>query len=179
MPGREPADDPEQPDDFGRAVGQHLIDVHDHLRGELARLQDLVGQLRGGTVDPGQVRGFVNQMTIRQNSWTVGAYCASYCRLLTGHHSLEDEGIFPHLRASEPVLGPVLDRLAEEHVAIHGVLERVDRAFVAFLAHPAVLDEVETAIDELDSSLLTHLAYEESQLVEPLGRHGFYAGQIG
>lgn len=169
----------EELSDFGRAVGQHLVDVHDHLRAELARLQGLIDQLRGGTVDAGQVRGFINQMTIRQNNWTVAAYCASYCRLLTGHHSLEDEGIFPHLRVSEPSLGPVLDRLAEEHVVIHGILEGVDRAFVAFLADPNAFNEVETAIDELDSSLLTHLAYEESQLVEPLGRHGFYAGQIG
>ena len=69
-------------------------------------------------------------MTIRQNNWTVGAYCASYCRILTQHHSMEDVSIFPHLRSSEPGLAPVLDRLVEEHHVIHGVLESVDRAFV-------------------------------------------------
>jgi len=26
--------------------------------------------------------------------------------------------------------------------------------------------------------LLSHLAYEEAQLVEPLARHGFYTGQV-
>jgi len=26
--------------------------------------------------------------------------------------------------------------------------------------------------------LLSHLAYEEAQLVEPLARHGFYGGQL-
>jgi hypothetical protein len=164
--------------DLGRAVGQHLIDVHDHLRGELLQLRELIDRLRGGAVDAGRVRSFISQMTIRQNSWTVGAYCASYCRIVTGHHSMEDEGIFPHLRSYEPALAPVLDRLADEHLVIHGVLEGVDRAFVAFLAKPTDFTGIDEAIEALDHTLLSHLAYEESQLVEPLARHGFYPGQI-
>jgi hemerythrin-like domain-containing protein len=160
-------------------VGRHLVDVHDHLRGELAQLRDLVGQLRDGAVDAGEARGFISQMTIRQNSWTVGAYCASYCRLLTQHHSLEDVSIFPHLRSRDPALAPVLDRLAEEHRIIHGVLEAVDRAFVEFIAQRDDFTVIDAAIDALDKTLLSHLAYEESQLCEPLARHGFYPGQIG
>jgi hypothetical protein len=165
--------------ELGRAVGQHLVEVHDHFRAELARLRDLVGQLRGGSVDVSSAREFVSQMTIRQNSWTVGAYCASYCRVLTQHHSMEDVAIFPHLRTSEPGLGPVLDRLAEEHLIIHGVLEAVDRAFVTFLTDPDGFDVIDEAIDALDRTLMSHLAYEESQLVEPLARHGFAANQVG
>jgi hypothetical protein len=30
----------------------------------------------------------------------------------------------------------------------------------------------------LTDNLLSHLAYEEAQLVEPLARHGFYSGQV-
>jgi hypothetical protein len=164
--------------DLGRAVGQHLIDVHDHLRGELAQLRELVEQLRIGAVDPARARAFVSQMTIRQNNWTVGAYCASYCRILTQHHSMEDVGIFPHLRAQEPGLSPVLDRLAEEHLIIHGVLETVDRAFVTFLAEPGDFTSIDSALQALDHTLLSHLAYEESQLVEPLARHGFYPDHV-
>jgi hypothetical protein len=163
---------------LGRAVGQHLVDVHDHLRGELMQLQDLVNQLRAGAVEASTARDFVNQMTIRQNSWTVGAYCASYCRILTQHHGMEDQAIFPHLRSREPTLGPVLDRLAEEHHVIHGVLETLDRAFVAFLADPESDAPIDAAMQALDKTLLSHLAYEESQLVEPLARHGFYRGQL-
>lgn len=164
--------------ELGRAVGQHLIDVHDHLRGELVQLRELIEQLRVGAVDPAHARAFVSQMTIRQNNWTVGAYCASYCRILTQHHSMEDVGIFPHLRSREPALAPVLDRLAEEHHVIHGVLETVDRAFVGFLVDPGDFTAIDEAIQALDHTLLSHLAYEESQLVEPLARHGFYPDQI-
>lgn len=158
-----------------QAAGQHLVDVHDHLRSELRQVQGLVEQVAAGTLDAGTARSHINAMTMRQNSWTVGAYCASYCRVVTVHHTLEDESVFPHLRRAEPRLTPVLDRLAEEHLAIHGVLERVDQALVAFVAPggtgTAALRE---AVDLLSDTLLSHLSYEEHQLVEPLARHGFY-----
>src|SRR5690606_17035412 len=101
-----------------QAAGRHLIDVHDGLRQELDRLRDLVAQVEKGKVRPQDVRSHVNRMTIRQNDWTLGVYCESYCRILTGHHTLEDRSVFPHLRRSEPELVPVLDRLGEEHDVI-------------------------------------------------------------
>ncbi|HTW20506.1 MAG TPA: hemerythrin domain-containing protein [Mycobacteriales bacterium] len=160
-------------------VGRHLIDIHDHLRGELAELRELVSRLAAGTADPAAARGAIARMTIRSNNWTVGAYCASYCRVVTGHHTLEDQAVFPHLRRSEPALAPVLDRLASEHVVIHGVLEELDRAFVTFIADPGDFRVIEDAMDALECTLLSHLSYEESQLLEPLARLGFYPDQVG
>ena len=46
----------------------------------------------------GAVRSAINRMTLRQNNWTLGAYCEQYCRMVTGHHTLEDVSMFPHLR---------------------------------------------------------------------------------
>ena len=51
-------------------------------------------------------------MSLRQNNWTLGAYCQSYCGFVNGHHTLEDASVFPHLRRAEPDAAPVLDRLA-------------------------------------------------------------------
>jgi alkanesulfonate monooxygenase SsuD/methylene tetrahydromethanopterin reductase-like flavin-dependent oxidoreductase (luciferase family) len=165
-----------------RATGQHLVDVHDHLRAELRQLRDLVEQVTTGTAEIGGVRSHIQTMTIRQNNWTVGTYCESYCRVVTTHHTLEDISIFPHLRRADPDLVPVIDRLAEEHVAIHDVLERVDRALVAFVAGGAGPDGADgpdgskaltAAVDLLTDTLLSHLSYEERELVEPLSRLGF------
>ena len=153
-----------------RAAGQHLVDVHDHFRGELATILDLVQQVGAGGRDPGGVRSAIHAMTLRQNNWTVGAYCASYCRLLTTHHTLEDVSLFPQLRAADPELAPVLDRLAAEHHAIHEVLDRVDRALVALVSAPDGLAELQAAVDLLSDALLSHLSYEERELVEPLAR---------
>lgn len=47
---------------------------------------------------------------------------------------LGDASVFPHLRRSEPGLGPVLDRLHEEHAVIHEVHEQFDRAVVRLVA---------------------------------------------
>jgi hypothetical protein len=57
-------------------------------------------------------------MTIRQNNWAVGVHCQAYCRILTGHHTLEDRGIFPHFGRNDPELAAVPERLEEERELI-------------------------------------------------------------
>jgi alkanesulfonate monooxygenase SsuD/methylene tetrahydromethanopterin reductase-like flavin-dependent oxidoreductase (luciferase family)/hemerythrin-like domain-containing protein len=158
-----------------RAAGQHLIDVHDYLRAELAQLRDLVEQVAAGNTNPAAVRSFINRMTIRQNNWTLGTFCETYCRTVTNHHMLEDRSVFPHLRRSDERLASVIDRLEQEHEAIHELLERVDRALVALVAaEEDGIDRVNAAMDLLTDALLSHFSYEERELVEPLARHGFY-----
>jgi hypothetical protein len=152
--------------------GQHLIDVHDHLRAELDQVRDLVEQVAAGTLGVGAARSHINTMTMRQNNWTLGTYCESYCRLVTTHHSLEDASLFPHLRRADPALVPVVDRLQEEHKIIHDVLEGVDKALVALVDGSGDIDGLRAAVDLLDDTLLSHLSYEERELVEPLARLG-------
>ena len=152
--------------------GQHLIDVHDHLRAELDQVRDLVEQVAAGTLGVGAARSHINTMTMRQNNWTLGTYCESYCRLVTTHHSLEDASLFPHLRRADPDLVPVVDRLQEEHKIIHDVLEGVDKALVALVDGSGDIDGLRAAVDLLDDTLLSHLSYEERELVEPLARLG-------
>jgi hemerythrin-like domain-containing protein len=114
---------------------------------------------------------------MRQNNWTLGAYCETYCRIVTGHHTLEDRSMFSYLRAVDPQAAPVVDRLAEEHVVIHDVLEEVDRGLVRLVAAEqsgavAALDAFATHVDVLTDALLSHLAYEERELLHPLATHG-------
>ena len=164
-----PAPRPARP--LERTNGQHLIDVYDHFRAELAELRDLVDPV-AGAVDIARARSVIGTMTLRQNKWTLGTYCESYCRLVTTHHTLEDRGMFPQLRRADARLAPVIDRLEEEHHAIAGVIERVDRALVALVGAPGGpgLADVRAAVDLLTDSLLSHLSYEERELVEPLSR---------
>ena len=157
-----------------RAAGQHLIDVHDHLRTELKQLFDLIDQVAAGTLEAGRARSLINTMTLRQNDWTLGAYCQSYCRLVTTHHSLEDSSLFPHLRTADAALAPVIDRLEAEHHVIAGVLDEVDRGLVAVVSGPDGMAELQRAVDLLSDTMTSHLSYEERELVEPLARFGFY-----
>jgi len=157
-----------------QAAGRHLVDVHDGLRGELDRTRELLEQVGRGTADPQAVRSLLNRMTIRQNNWAVGVHCQAYCRILTGHHTLEDRGIFPHLGRRDPQLAAVLDRLEEEHEVIAELLDRVDETLVALVAaEDGALDRVRAEMDVLTDALLSHFAYEERELVEPLARFGY------
>lgn len=162
----------------GRLVSQHLVDVHDALRAELEKVRDIVDQVVAGAQDIGGARSAINAMSLRQNDWTLGGYCQAYCRIVTQHHTLEDEGIFPHLRRTEPGLAPVVDRLVEEHHAIHDVLEAVDRALVELVANPGVHSGLRKAVDLMTDTLLSHFAYEERELLGPLARQGMYPGQL-
>lgn len=162
------------------AVPAHLVEVHDHLRGELAQVRDIIRQVREGHASVGAARSVLNTMTMRQNNWTLGAYCESYCRIVTGHHTNEDLGIFPHLLRSDPSLRPVVTRLHDEHEVIAGLLDGLDRALVALVGEPGhgsagqrALDALSDAVDDLADSLLAHLSYEEEVLHDPLAIHGF------
>jgi alkanesulfonate monooxygenase SsuD/methylene tetrahydromethanopterin reductase-like flavin-dependent oxidoreductase (luciferase family) len=179
---------PSHTDSSGRTYGetdnaapQHLVDIHNGLRSELAQLREILDQVRTGHATVGQARSQINTMTMRQNNWTLGAYCESYCRIVTGHHTLEDRSIFPHLRTSEPGLAGVIDQLETEHHEIHGLVDGLDRSLVALVGSDGTgtpgreaLDGVQRALDVLTDALLSHLAYEERELIGPLARHGFY-----
>jgi len=163
--------------DTGRQVGQHLVDVHDMLRRELSELREIVAQVRDGALDAGDARSALNEMAMRQNDWTLGAFCSRYCHAVARHHGLEDDAIFPHLASSDERLQPVIGRLTEEHLVIHDAIEEVDRALVQHINHHD-FERLQSAIDLLTDALLSHLSYDEHELVEPLARLGFYANQV-
>jgi alkanesulfonate monooxygenase SsuD/methylene tetrahydromethanopterin reductase-like flavin-dependent oxidoreductase (luciferase family) len=162
----------------GALVGRHLIDVHDALRSELNELRQILAQVRDGATSAGDARSALNEMALRQNDWTLGAFCSRYCGALTQHHGLEDEAIFPHLAQSDPTLEPVIERLVDEHLVIHDAIQEVDRALVGHINSPDDYEPIQAAIDFLTDALLSHLSYEEHEIVEPLARLGFYPGQL-
>jgi len=162
----------------GRLVGQHLVDVHDMLRTELTELREILAQVRDGGLSAGGARSALNEMALRQNDWTLGAFCSRYCGAVAQHHGLEDDAIFPHLARSDRTLEPVIERLADEHLVIHDAIQAVDHALVDHINHPDDYRPIQVAIDALTDSLLSHLSYEEHEIVEPLARLGFYPGQV-
>jgi hypothetical protein len=154
----------------GRAQQQLLRSVHQHLRDELAQIRGVVAQVADGAVDVAAARHLVNRLTLRQNYWTLGSFCAAYCRVVAIHHTIEDETMFPGLVAREPGLAPVIARLGEEHEAIAGTLSALDEALVAMVADDTALETVRERAETLGEQLLAHLAYEEEQLLPAIGR---------
>ena len=147
------------------------------LRRELSELREIVAQVRDGAIEAGDARSALNAMAMRQNDWTLGAFCSRDCSAVARHHGLEDDAIFPHLARSDERLEPVIGRLTEEHLVIHDAIEQVDRALVAHIVEHD-FGRLQSAIDLLTDALLSHLSYEEYELVEPLARLGFYPDQV-
>lgn len=156
----------------GRQSQETLLYVHEHLRQELAQIREAAAAVASGRMDPASARSLINRMTMRQNYWTMGAFCAQYCRLVTIHHTIEDEQMFPSLGRADRSLGPVLERLSWEHEVIAAQLDRFDRALVGMMNDPAKIEDVRRVADELGDTLLSHLAYEEDELLGPLGQLG-------
>lgn len=166
-----PADSPAH-----RRQQELLVGVHQHLRGELRQIQDAAGQVRAGSADAGAVRASINGMAMRQNYWTLGAFCAAYCRVLTVHHTIEDLSWFPAFAAVDDDLRAVTEKLHAEHEVIAGLLVALDDALVALVTPvtPATpvgdgLDAVEAVVRELSRVLLQHLDDEEAALLPALG----------
>ena len=156
----------------GSAGTQTLLAVHEHLRQELDQLREILRQVAAGRATAAGARSHLHQMTMRQNYWAFGAFCASYCRVVTIHHAIEDAHLFRDLRRADPSLEPVLERLSAEHEAIAALITGVDDALVAMIGDPGRLGEAEQAVDRLAGALLPHLQVEEDQLLGPIGRLG-------
>jgi hemerythrin-like domain-containing protein len=146
--------------------------VHDHLRSELEQLRGVVAEVAAGQVSPALARSLINRMSMRQNYWSLGAFCAAYCRVLTIHHAIEDSRMFVALRSRDEQLGPVIERLSEEHEVIAGVLTRLDQALVAMVEDPGQLGVVQSEVERLSDVLLSHLDYEEAELLGPIAALG-------
>ncbi|MCW1096981.1 hemerythrin domain-containing protein [Streptomyces sp. RS2] len=174
-PAGPPADPERRYPRHEQEPARNLVAAHDQLRADLDRLREVVREVLADVLAPGDARAEIQRLSLRQNSWTLGAYCASYCRITTLHHTREDEDLFPYLRRSDPRLGEVLDRLTEEHHVIQVLIERVDRELVAFVREEGGEQErqaLRAAMDLLTDALLSHLAYEERELIEPMARFG-------
>jgi hemerythrin-like domain-containing protein len=157
---------------IGSAGAQTLLAVHEHLRQELTKLREVIQEVREGRSGASEARSYLNTMTMRQNYWTLGAFCAAYCRVVSIHHAIEDASLFPDLKAADQSLTPILDRLRDEHEGIAKVLGDIDAALVATMEDEERLNDTEEAVDHLSDTLLAHLKYEEEQLVEPIKRLG-------
>lgn len=68
--------------------------------------------------------------------------------------------------------------LIDVHDMLHDAIEGVDRALVHHISHREDFDSLQAALDLLTDTLLSHLSYEEFELVEPLARLGFHPGQV-
>lgn len=137
------------------AFGNQLVQVHNWLRKELARLHDDLGSVADGRA--GRLRD-------------LRAHCLTFCSALTRHHTGEDGGAFLVLSENYPELRPVLEELAHDHGVMTGIIERLEELVggVGPASSPAEILHVQRELDGLTAIMETHFRYEEKRIVEAL-----------
>lgn len=155
----------------GEALYQDLLWVHGLLRQDLATVERLAVEVAAGA-GAEQVVAEVRALETTGPLWRLRASCLHYCRFVHHHHRLEDRALFPELRRVNPALGPVVDRLQQDHRRVAGLIEAVEAAVDALdrLDAPGTRAGVGEALDALAAHLLAHLELEEESVAETLRR---------
>ena len=145
--------------------------IHDSLRAELEQVVRAVAAAETDARRAADARALIRDLTMGVNYRALGSFCGRYCSVVAMHHRIEDAALFVDLGEADPSLRPVLDRLSQEHHVVHDALVLLDRALVDMLTQEAsALPRVAAALEDLRAGLLSHLAYEEEELLPALGR---------
>lgn len=157
-----------------KEAGAHLKMIHDHLRENMDVLRELIDRAATGKATPEDVTAQTNGLEMLDNFRRFGSLCGRYCQFVHGHHSLEDEAVFPPLARQSEGLRKVTERLQAEHVVVHELLMRLVDALNALARFPsqAAFDDARTVYEALERVLLSHLGYEEDEIGDALGFYG-------
>ena len=149
--------------------GQRLLEelkwVHEQIRHDLRVCEELAQRVSDG-LSPADVRTEIRSLQTDSPLWRLRVNCLYYCRFVHAHHTAEDIALFPALRASNPDLVGVVDKLETDHRTVSDQLHEVEASADALLVEDALHARARlvTALDNLQSDLLAHLNYEEESI---------------
>jgi hypothetical protein len=156
---------------FGEALFEELLWVHGMVRQDLETVRALAARVAGGLAAD-ELGAEVRALETGGPLWALKVNCLHYCRFVHGHHRLEDAALFPPLRAADPDLGPLVDRLEGDHRRVAEQLDELEAAVAALQADDAggPRTRVVAALDALAEHLLAHLELEEQSIGPALRR---------
>lgn len=146
----------------GRAIFAELLWVHSMIRRDLQIVEQLAADVGDGL--PGEaVQDTLGELKTSGPLWQLKVNCLRYCRFVHAHHGAEDVLLLPALRAIDPSIGPVVERLEADHARVSDLLDVVEAA-ARSLTDTDGDDARRQVIDGLLGlrvHLLDHLDYEE------------------
>ena len=151
--------------------GEHLKMIHDHLRENMTVLGRLIERASEGEATVEEVKAETADLVMVSNYRRFGTLCGQYCQFVHGHHSIEDQALFPSIAAQGPAFKAIADRLQAEHVVVHALLERLIDALIRLADTPGTsnFDDAVTIYRALEKVLNSHLNYEEDAIGDALG----------
>lgn len=177
-PPLDPADRPAPPQ-FSQLspaqhqAGAHLRAIHDQFRRNMQVLRDLMARARGAKVSADQIQRETGELPLVRNTRQFGTLCGQHCQIISMHHQIEDEALFPQLAARSETMRTIVARLKLEHEAVHAHLEETIAALAALAQNPTPpnLAAAEAAYAALEQLLLSHFTYEEQAIGPALGAY--------
>ncbi len=149
--------------------GEHLVRelrwVHDLLRKDLARLR-ILGDRVAANATPESIRAEIRELQTTSPLWKLRVNCLAYCRFTHLHHTHEDVSLFPALRAFDPALESVVDRLEADHRLVSDILDQIEAGAGRLTGDdtPVTRRQIMDSLAALAQHLLAHLDYEEDAI---------------
>jgi len=109
--------------------------IHAMLRENLDLVDRLARAVALG-IDAIEVQGQVEVLTGIGGLRMLQVNCLTYCRFVHGHHGLEDAAMLPRVRAANPAIGLVIDRLEADHRRVSVLLDDVESAAARLAGGP-------------------------------------------
>ena len=157
-----------------RRQGRRLALFHEmHLR-ELAKVRRAMAGVFAGEGTAEELLVTISSMQMFGNMRQFGNLCGAACEMLTGHHMIEDQYVFPALHGHTEELNKVVERLRAEHLVIHDLLVRIETAASELITGPGAkaAKELRAEFARLEAFVVSHFGYEQGELEEALGFYG-------
>lgn len=114
----------------------------------------------------------ISDLDMRHNFKVFGNMCGQECQMLSGHHGIEDQVVFPRLHeAGDAGLKKVVERLMAEHLVVHELIEELEELAIAAIQNPTPENHsnLKHSFAELNTCVQSHFGYEETELEDALG----------
>ncbi|MEO1306827.1 MAG: hemerythrin domain-containing protein [Pseudomonadota bacterium] len=155
-----------------REAGRHLAAIHRAYLSDMARIKMVLERIEAGDAPPEHLQQVVLSLDMAQNYRAFGSLCGQGCQILTMHHNIEEQSMFPGIerRAVEGIRA-VVARLREEHKVVHALIELLQQASVDLIDTPseATFAAASNAFTQLEAVVRSHFRYEETELEEAIG----------
>ena len=165
--------------DDQKIPGRHLKAIHRYHSQQMNQVRRVMDLISEGAAKPEALRKAFDGLDLMQSMKMFGNLCGQECQMLTAHHDIESQMLFPalHERGNDGIR-KVVERLVEEHKVIHhylqNYLQKFDARISALMHAPngvsfAAVKETYLILERIVQS---HFKYEEAELETAIGFYG-------
>ena len=161
--------------DDQKIPGRHLKAIHRYHSQQMSQVRHVMDLISEGGAKPEALRAAFDGLDLLQSMKLFGNLCGQECQMLTAHHDIESQMLFPVLHERGNVgIRKVVARLIEEHKVIHHYLQEFDARISALMQAPngvsfAAVKETYLILERIVQS---HFKYEETELETAIGFYG-------